>query len=122
MLAQIAVMSDLVGRGFPTTTALTTLLTMEGLLFAALGLAATFSSVGGRRLRKLPVSVEVLGAAAISVLTMVAIGALTAWSKIFLRTFPYEWHDIVIAFTLLVAILAQPLIAVLLGLGLRTRR
>lgn len=122
MAGQLLSMSDQVGHGFTATNALTTLLTTESLLFAALGLAANLSSVGGPRIRKLPVSGEVLGGAAVLVLSLVAVGAVTAWSKIFLREFTNEWDDIVIAAALLLAIVAQPLLAVLLGLGLRTRR
>lgn len=122
MLAEFAVASDPLGDGFTVANALATLLTTESLLFAAFGVAANFSTVGGRRLRKLLVPGEVLGGAAVLVLALVALGAVTAWSKVFLPEFPNAFDDIVIAVALLLAIIAQPVLALLLALGLRTQR
>jgi hypothetical protein len=121
-VAQLAGTQGGLNNGFTAANALATLLTTESLLFAALGLAATFSAVGGRRLRKLPVSGGALGGSAVLVLAIVAVGAVAAWSKIFLCPFPRAMGDIVIAVALLLAIVAQPAIAVLLALGLRTQR
>ena len=53
---------------------------------------------------------------------MVAFGAATAWGKIFLRDFPSEADNVIIAIALLLAIIAQPVLALLLALGLRTQR
>ena len=109
-------------QGFTEVNALATLLTTEGLLFAALGLAANLSSVGDRRLRRLPVPGKVLGGAAIVVLAVVALGAVVAWGRIFLCDFPGSVDGAIIAAALLIAIVAQPVLATLLGLGLRTHK
>jgi hypothetical protein len=109
------------GGGFTVANALATLLTTESLLFAAFGVAANFATVGGRRVRRMPVSGEVLGGAAVLVLAVVAFGAGTAWVKIF-SPFPTAFYGVVIAIALLLAIVAQPVIAALLALGLRTQQ
>jgi len=111
-----------IGDQFTFANALATLLTTESLLFAALALAANLSTPGGRRIRDLPVSGEALGAASVAVLALVAVGAVTAWGNIFLSPFPGRLDEIVICVSLLVAIVAQPVLATLLALGLRTRR
>jgi hypothetical protein len=108
------------GDQFTLANALATLLTTESLLFAALALAANLSTPGGRSIRNLPVPGEALGAAAVAVLVLVAVGAVTAWGKIFLSDLPGSADEIVICVALLVAIVAQPVLAILLALGLRT--
>jgi hypothetical protein len=110
-------------NGFTNANALATLLTTEGLLFAALGLAANLSEAGKRRLPKLPVPGAILGGAAVAVLAVVALGAVAAWTRIFVcEGFPGSFTGAVIAGTLLLAIVAQPVLATLLGLGLRKQK
>jgi hypothetical protein len=106
------------GGGFKMSDALLSLLTVETLLFAALGIAASFAAGEGSRVRNMPVSGEVLGGAAVFVLALVALGAVMAWGNVFLP-FPHPADRIIIAGSLLLAIIAQPVIAVLLAVGLR---
>lgn len=120
MFAPVAVAAQPLAEGFTYTNALGALLTTEGLLFAALGLAANLSTAGGRRVRRLPVSGQVLGGVAVGALVIVALGATAAWLKVFASDFPSELSGVVIAVALIVAIVVQPTLAVLLGLGLRT--
>jgi hypothetical protein len=112
--------SSAFGGGFTVANALAALLTTESLLFAAFGIAVNFSTVGQRRIRKLPVSAQTLGAGCVIVLAGVAFGASVAWGKIFLSPFPSAFYGVAIAIALLLAIVAQPIIAALLALGLRT--
>jgi hypothetical protein len=115
-------MASDVAKGFTNANALATLLTTEGLLFAALGLAANFAEPG-RRLRKLVVSGERLGAAAVITLTGVAVGAISAWIRIFISDgFPKSLTGALIAIAIALAIVAQPILATLLGLGLRKHK
>jgi len=118
----IAAAADLPADGFTYANALVTLLTTESLLFAALGLAANLSTPGGRRVRRLPVSGHLLGSCAVGAFIVVATGAAAAWLQIFLSDFPSAPSDIVIAVSLIVAIAIQPVLAVLLSLGLRTAK
>src|SRR3954454_17299579 len=108
--------------GFTLTNALASLLTTESLLFAALGLAANLSTPGGRRIRRLPVSAHLLGRGAVGAFIVIAAGAAAAWLQIFLSDFPSRPADVVIAVSLIVAIVIQPVLAVVLGLGLRTAK
>lgn len=109
-------------ESFTYTSALASLLTTEGLLFAALALAVNLSVPGGRRVRRLPVPGPVLGGVAVAVLGVVALGAAAAWGRIFLCDFPSDPSGILIAVALIVAIVAQPVLAIVLGLGLRTAK
>jgi hypothetical protein len=109
-------------EGLTFSDALAYLLTTETLLFAALGLAANLSAPGGRRVRRLPVRGELLGGAAVGALVVVALGAGAAWSEIFLCDFPSDLSRILIAVALIVAIVVQPVLATLLGRGLRTAK
>lgn len=119
LVALVAAANPLV-EGFTYTNALAALLTTEGLLFAALGLAANVSIPGGRRIRRLPVRGQILGGIAVGALVIVAIGAAAAWLKLFVCDFPTELPGILIALALIVAIVVQPVLAILFGLGLRT--
>lgn len=122
MSSVIAAAAKSLAEGFTFTSALGSLLTTETLLFAALGLAANLSAPGGRRVRRLPVRGELIGGVAVGALVVVALGAAAAWSEIFLSDLPSELSEILIAVALIVAIVVQPVLAILLGLGLRTAK
>ncbi len=120
MLIAVEAAAAEVVEGLTFSGALTALLTTESLLFAALNLAASLSTPGGRRIRRLPLPGRVIGGGAVGALILVAVGALAAWAELFLCDFPTALSGILIAVALLVAIVAQPVLAVLLALGLRT--
>jgi hypothetical protein len=96
---------------------LSLLLTTESLLFAALtvslSLAAT-STFGSRTV----VSPVALGFVAAAVLAVIGIAAVLAWTDLFaLGSWPAGWNVRVEATALLVAILAQPVIAFVIAVG-----
>src|SRR5689334_10793382 len=104
---------------FTNANALSTLLTTEGLLFAALALAVNLLTPS-RRPPKLPVPAKLIGYFAAGVLVVVAIGAAFAWGQIYTGGHLRDFSSVVEAGSMLVAIAAQPVLAVLLALGLRT--
>lgn len=108
--------------GLTSTSALSMMLTTESLLFAAFSVASGLADRSGRRVRRFAVRPEILGAGAVVMLVIVAAGAAAAWTDVFLSDFPSDPSQVVVAVALAVAILAQPLLAVLLGLSLRTRQ
>src|SRR4051812_44982088 len=100
--------------GFTVTNALSSLLTAESLLFAALSLAANLSMPGGPLVRRLPIPGGWLAGIAIGGLVAVSLGAAVAWGKIFVCAFPSDASGILVAVALIVAIVIQPALAVLL--------
>jgi len=93
-------------------------LTTEGLLFAALtvGVSLTASSTFGHRPA---VSPAVLAFVAAGVLTVVAIAAGLAWTDRFTgSTWPADWSGRFQATALLFAIAVQPVVALLVALGI----
>lgn len=103
------------------SNALAILLTTESLLFAALALAYNVTAGGGRGIRNLPISAAKLGGLSVGVLVFVAAGAGAAWWEIFACDFPSRLSGIMIAIGIAVAIVAEPVLAVLFGLGLRKK-
>lgn len=102
--------------------ALSTLLTTESLLLAVVGVAVTLATPGQVRNPRLPVRPGVLAGIAVGVLSLVGVGAVFAWGQIYLGGALRPLPDLVIAVALLVAIVAEPVLAVLLALGIRKRR
>ena len=94
------------------------LLTTEGLLFAALtiGVSLSTSTVFAP---KTVVAPAVLACVAASVLLIVAAAAVLAWTDLFLASdWPHGWNGRFEAIALLFAIVAQPLIAILVAVGI----
>jgi hypothetical protein len=109
------------GGDFTVANALAILLTTESLLFSALALAYNVTAGGGRGVRNLPISAAKLGGVSVGVLMFVAAGAGAAWWEIFACNFPSHVSGILIAIGIAVAIVAEPVLAVLFGLGLRKK-
>jgi hypothetical protein len=101
---------------FTDANALTALLTVESLLFAALGLTAALATPG-TRVRKLPTA-RTLGFVVASFITLVAAGGMLAWSTIYLDHWPCDIRRSLIALVLGLAILGQPLLCWVLARGL----
>lgn len=95
---------------FTASNALTTLLTVESLLFAGVAAAASLSSS-----TTLPVSphaaARVLALSVAAVLTAVAVGAGFAWSRLYLHDWPTRPDEVVPALSLALGIAFQPVVA-----------
>jgi hypothetical protein len=96
------------------------LLSVEGFMFAAITLAVTLGASDQKRQSKHPrLDPERLLLGAAAALCFVGAGAATAWASIFTGG-DYRGHaEAVEAVALLVAVLGQPVIAVLLALAAR---
>jgi hypothetical protein len=93
------------------------LLTTEGLLFAALtvGVSLSASSTFGPRTVIPPAALAFIAA---GLLALVGTAAVLAWTDLFLgNNWPAAWNGRLEAIGLLLAIVAQPLIALLVALG-----
>jgi hypothetical protein len=97
---------------------LSLLLTTEGLLFAALTVGVSLSA----RAKFAPPTVvpaPVLAFIAAGVIATVGAAAVLAWTDLFLGGhWPLGWNGRLEAIALLVAIAAQPLIALLIAVGI----
>jgi len=107
-------------QGFTSVNALTALLSTESLLFAALNVALGLTSPveGGRPLLIGP---RKLAFAAFWLLAGVAAGAALAWCDLFLGDWPSDPLALVPIFCLLGGILAQPVFALVIALGIKKR-
>jgi hypothetical protein len=107
------------GATFTYANALATLLTTESLLFAAFTLAVNLSAPT-QRARRWLVPAPVLVGIAVLALIVVAFGGATAWFEMFVvGGFTRIFAERVIAAAIVGAILVQPVLALLLALGLR---
>lgn len=102
---------------FTSANALTTLLTVESLMFSALTVAVALSSNRGAPTRLLPEARRLAIAAAI-VLTVIAFGATVAWCDTFLRG-DASFTRLAPAICIVVGILTQPGFAWRLAFSLR---
>jgi len=105
---------------FSEANALAVLLTTEGLLFAAFSFAITLARATDR-VRTYPRLGFVVAGAAVGLLSLVALGVIFAWWRIFVFD---GWQTglavQVIALIVLVAAVAQPALAIGLAIALRT--
>ncbi len=107
-----------VTTGLTKSGILSLLLTTESLLFAALAVAVTLSgsSVFGASTWGPP---WVLAFIATAVLGVVAAAAVLAWTDLFLaHNWPTGWNSRIEALALLFAIVAQPLVALVVAVGI----
>jgi len=109
------------GGDFTDANALSALLTVESLLLTGLGFAVSLSGPD-TRVRDLPVPTFVLGYIATGFLSAVAFGALMAWWNIFVTAWPGDFRGSIIAGSLALAIVGQPLFAWSIARGLRPKR
>lgn len=96
------------------------LLSVEGFMFAAISLAVTLNAPDPKRQRRYPkLKPEALLLGAAATLCLVGLGAVSAWASIFIGG-DYRGHaQAVEAGALLLAVLGQPVIALLLTLAAR---
>jgi len=90
--------------------ALSTLLTVESLLFAGMAAAASLGATGSYAVSPRAAAAK-LALAVTCVLTTIAIGACFAWARVFLVAWPSRIDEQVPAICLLIGIAAQPLVA-----------
>lgn len=105
-------------RGLTKLGLLALLLTTEGLLFAALtvGVSLSASSVFGPSTVVRPATLAFIAAGLIA---LVGAGAVLAWTDLFLGSgWPSGWNGPLEAIALLCAIVAQPLVALLIAVGI----
>lgn len=102
---------------FTDGQALSALLATEGFLLAAVALAVNLDAPGQPRGRDAVVAFRTLAISAGVVLGVAAIGALVAWSRIFVGGEFGGFSRALVAGCLVVPIVAQPVIALLLALG-----
>lgn len=98
--------------------ALSLLLTVESFLLATLNIAITLSAPGRKRvarIRKIPVPEISAG-----LIVVVAVGALSAWLGMYSGSNWLPFQEIIIAGALLIAIVAQPIFAILIAYGMRS--
>lgn len=105
---------------FTAVNALSTLLGTESLLFAAFSLAANMANAPGRA-RQWVVSGRALAGSAVAGLAFVACGAVTAWAQIFTGGRFQGPATAIVAAAVFVAIVGQPVFALLIALGLRKK-
>jgi hypothetical protein len=112
-----------VAGDYTFTAALTTLLSLESLLFAAFTLATNMTSpVAGLR-RRWPLPPKVIVGSAVVLLTVVAFGAVMAWIEVFVRSgWPERFAGGAIAVAVVSAAVFQPILATLLALSLRREK
>jgi hypothetical protein len=106
------------GSGFTRESLMTALLTAEGLIFAAMsfsvGLTAT-DAFGS----KTAVSPGALAYVATFVLAVIAVGAVLAWTDVLAGDqWPSGANGQIEALVLLFAILAQPILALVVAIGI----
>lgn len=90
-------------------------------MLAVLGLTASLSSPGRGRVAALPVKPEQLAFGVAGVVGVLAIGAALSWGGIYVGGSLRPIREVVIAAIMLFAVLAQPVIAAVLALGLKVR-
>lgn len=100
---------------------LSTFLTVESFMLAVLGLIATLAAPGRKRVPALPVKPHRLVLGVAILISMFASGALLAWAGLYVGGAWRPLRESAIAVILLVAVFAQPIVAVIVALGVRPR-
>lgn len=97
--------------------AMTTLLGVEGFLLAAVALSINLSAAGQAKPRRFNVQFERITLGAAIVLTLVAVGAISAWYGIYGTGRFMGFPEAIAPAALAIGIVAQPVIALLLAYG-----
>lgn len=102
--------------------ALSTLLTVESFMLAVLGLIANLAAPGRTRVANLPIRPSQLALMVASGVGVLALGAVLCWAGIYVGGSWLPIREIIIASVLLTAVLFQPALAVLMALGMTSRK
>lgn len=105
---------------FADAQALSTCLAVEGFLLATVSLAATLGAPGRRRVAKLPISATAVALGAAGLCCLLGTGALASWLGLYGEGDFLPLRQLWIAVVLLLAVIIQPVLAVLLALGTRS--
>lgn len=107
------------GSVFSATQALTVLITIESLMFAALNAGVVMSTpvAGGRNITRSGAFKLALGA--VGALTLVAASALLAWWQVFVDEFPDSGLRFVQGLGIALGIVVQPIVSFIVALGVR---
>ena len=103
---------------FTATNGLALLLSTESLMFAAFALAANFAAPDARRVRNMPIPGWMIAVLAVSLLWVIAAGAVVAWCRLFVGV-GLVGTDWLVALAILAPIVGEPILASFLALGLR---
>lgn len=114
-------MGQLESALFSDVQALTTFLSVEGFLLATVSLAVTLGAPGRRRPAALPVPATTIALSAAGLSVFVGTGGVAAWLGLYGQGSFLPFQQLWIAVVMLTAVLAQPVIAVLLALGTRVK-
>lgn len=101
--------------------ALSTMLTVEGFLLATVSLAATLGTPGRRRPAAMPIKPASLALGAAGVSALVGSAGIAAWFGLYGQGEILPFRQWWIAAIALVALVAQPVVAVVLALGTRSK-
>jgi hypothetical protein len=104
------------------TEALSTLLTGESFMLAVVSLTASLGAPGRSRVSALPVPPFKLALAAAGAVGLFALGAILAWSGMYVGGSFRPAREACIAVIILLAVLFQPVFALIVAFGVRTRR
>lgn len=106
---------------FSDVQALTTFLSIEGFLLATVSLAVTLGAPGRRRPAALPLPAHHIAYGAAGLSVFVGTGGVAAWLGLYGQGTLLPLQQLWIAIVILVAVLAQPVLAVLLSMGSRAK-
>jgi hypothetical protein len=97
--------------------AFTTLLTLESLLFAGMGVALTLSGAQSFT-RNLAISPKALGLSFAALITAVGVGAILMWTSVFAEPWPCDFRGALVALIVLGTIGAEIAFAWILARGI----
>lgn len=100
--------------------AFTTLLTVESLLFAGLGVALTLSTPQAHH-RRTVLSPQAAGAWIASFITLVALSAVLMWTSVFAAPWPCDVRGAIVALVVLATIVGQAGLAWFIAIALGRR-
>lgn len=106
---------------FTDAQALTTLLSAEGFLLATVSLAVTLGAPGRKGVPNLPVRPPTIAMMAGCLSAVLALGALLAWLGLYSHGDLLPPRQLAIAALLLVAVVGQPVLAIILAMGARMK-
>ena len=101
-------------------TAFSTLLTVESLLFAGLGVALTLTGPQSA-IRDVPLSASTLGKVIATFVTLVALAAVLMWTSVFADPFPCDLRGAIVALVVLATILGEAVFAWIIALALKPK-
>lgn len=106
---------------FTDAQALTALLSAEGFLLATVSLAVTLGTPGRKGVPNLPFRPPTIAMTAGCLSALLAVGGLLAWLGLYGQGSLLPPRELAIAAILLLAVVGQPVLAVILAMGARMK-